>query len=223
LFLSVRACIRAKVTAAKLENAKADEKPAIEKSARDYFALAASLIAPPEPALFAIGGLSGTGKSVLARALAPSLPPSPGAVLLRSDVMRKRIFGAHETDKLPPEAYTPEVTAKIYSTLAVRAQRVVAAGHSAVVDAVFAKDTERTAIAAVARAGKHRFHGMFLTADLETRVKRVGARVNDASDANEDVVRRQAQYDLGSLDWTEIDASGTPEQTLAKAKEKLAQ
>ena len=94
LFLSMRAAIRAKVTAAKLENAKASEKPAIEKSARDYFALAARLIAPPEPVLVAVGGLSGTGKSVLARALAPSLLPAPGAVILRSDVMRKRMFGA---------------------------------------------------------------------------------------------------------------------------------
>ncbi len=223
LFLSMRAAIRAKVTAAKLENAKPDERAAIEKSARDYFALAVRLITPPEPVLAAVGGLSGTGKSVLAKALAPSLLPAPGAVILRSDVMRKRMFGADETEKLPPEAYGADATANIYASLAAQARRVAVAGHSVLVDAVFAKDSERKQVAAVAGDAKVRFRGLFLTADLETRIRRVGARVNDASDADENVVRKQAQYDLGALDWTEVDASGTLEDTLARATAEFDQ
>ncbi|MET0867050.1 MAG: AAA family ATPase [Pseudorhodoplanes sp.] len=223
LFLSVRAAIRAKVKAAKLENAKAGEKSAIEKSAQEYFTLATRLIAPPPPLLVAVGGLSGTGKSVLARGLAPRLLPSPGAVVLRSDVMRKRLFGVGETEKLPQEAYQPEVTGRIYSALAAQARRILAAGQCAVVDAVFAKDDERREIAALAKAAGLGFRGLFLTADLATRIARVGARVNDASDADEQVVRKQAHYDLGEMDWTEVDASGTPERTLANARTTLAQ
>ena len=68
------------------------------------------------------------------------------------------------------------------------------------------------------RAARVRFRGLFLTADLETRIARVGARVNDASDADADVVRKQAGYDLGTIDWIEVDASGTPDETLARAK-----
>jgi predicted kinase len=52
-------------------------------------------------------------------------------------------------------------------------------------------------------------------------VRRVGARIGDASDADETVARAQEGYDLGALDWTEVDASGTPERTLANARAAL--
>src|SRR6185369_10194141 len=89
LFMSLRAAIRAKVTAARLGNAKAEEAGNVARAAQAYFRLACGLTAPPSPTLIAVGGLSGTGKSVLARALAPDIPPAPGAVVLRTDVERK--------------------------------------------------------------------------------------------------------------------------------------
>jgi aminoglycoside phosphotransferase family enzyme/predicted kinase len=222
LFMSLRAAIRAKVTAAKLANAPAGERAAIAAAAQKYFALALDLIHPPPPRLVAIGGLSGTGKSVLARALAPSLRPAPGAVVLRSDVERKVIFGVAENDKLPAQAYAPEVSEKIYATLADKARRVLAAGHSAIADAVYARAHERAAIVALARSNNFKFDGLFLTADLATRIARVGDRVHDASDADADVARQQESYELGELDWTQVDASGTPQQTLRRAKAALA-
>ena len=65
------------------------------------------------------------------------------------------------------------------------------------------------------------FHGLFLDADLATRVARVGARRGDASDADAAVARAQESYDLGALDWARVDASGTPDQTLARAHAAL--
>jgi uncharacterized protein len=217
LFLSVRAAIRAKVTAARAK--LSDERGAIEQSARDYFALAEKLIAPPKPQLVAVGGLSGTGKSLLARALAPDLAPAPGAVILRSDVERKALFGLAETERLPQEACDRKVTRRVYDALADKARRVLAAGHSAVADAVFADKDERAAIAGAARDAT--FRGLFLTAELSVRVTRVSGRTRDASDADETVARAQEQYDLGALDWGTVDAGGNPAETLSSARKVL--
>lgn len=215
LFLSLRAAIRAKVTAA-----RPARDAAIEKDARGYFAMALRFLLPAAPMLVAVGGLSGTGKSLLARTLAPDIAPLPGALVLRSDVTRKALFAITETERLPGDAYTPEVTKKVYAALAAKARRALAAGHSVVVDAVFADAKERTEIAAAA-AG-YSFRGLFLTADLDTRLARVGARAGDASDADAQIARAQEHFDLGTLDWLEVDASGPPTETLQRSKAALA-
>ena len=217
--LSMRAAIRAKVTAARLDHAKDDEgRRAIAGVAQKYFDFARRFLAPAPPMLVAVGGLSGTGKSLLARAVAPHIPPAPGAVVLRSDVERKALFGRDEHDKLPAEAYAPDVTARVYAVIADKARRAVAAGHSALVDAVFARPQERAVMSRSAQALGVPFRGLFLDADLATRAARVGARSRDASDADAAVVQAQESYDLGALDWTRIDASGTPDDTLTRAR-----
>lgn len=221
LFLSVRAAIRAKVTAAKRDVEGAD-RGAATQAAQDYFRLAARLITPPSPVLVAVGGLSGSGKSALARALAPSLPPPPGGVVLRSDVERKVMFGVTETERLPAAAYSEDATKRVYAALADKARRVVGAGHTAIVDAVFARADERAQIAAVAHASNVPFSGLFLTADLEIRIARVTARMYDASDANATVARQQESYALGAMAWTEIDASGDLGRTLRAAQDVIA-
>ena len=221
-FMSLRAAIRANVTAARLAVAKAEDRPKIAQSAQRYFDLALTLLAPVKPAVICTGGLSGTGKSVLARSLAPMLRPSPGALVLRSDVERKIMFGVAEHERLPAEAYRSDVSANVYRTLQEKALRIARAGHSAVVDAVFAKPEERNAIeAAVAETGAG-FSGLFLVADLKTRLERVGTRGPDASDANDKVARLQEDFPLGIMSWAVVDASGSPEATLAEACAALA-
>jgi len=215
-FLSIRAAIRAKVNAVRLTQDPKD-RDAVAAAARRYFELARELIMPPRPTLAAAGGLSGTGKSLLARMLAPNIPPVPGAVVLRSDIERKRLFGKAETDRLPPEGYTREVSEKIYARLGKKARAVIAAGHSAIVDAVFSTPQERDDLADVARQAGMPLHGLFLTADLAVRLARVGTRTGDASDADANVVTQQQTYDLGAMDWTVVDANGNPDQTLHRA------
>ena len=217
LFLSVRAGIRSKVTAARIERAPPDGQEKVRNAARQYFDFARRFIAPAPPQLIAVGGLSGTGKSLLARALAAEIAPAPGAVVLRSDIERKLLMGSDEHAKLPPDAYTPAINLRVYAGIIDKARRAVAAGHSAIVDAVFAAPPERVAVEQSAAVLGVPFRGLFLTADLATRRQRVGTRRGDASDADAAVVERQEAYDLGGLDWLSVDASGTPEQTLEHA------
>jgi len=217
----MRAAIRAKVTAARLEQAKADEQPTIIRDAKKYFDWARHFIAPAPPMLVAVGGLSGTGKSVLARALAAELAPPPGAVVLRSDVERKAHYGKNESEKLPPAAYMAEVTERVYATIVEKARRTVAAGHSAIVDAVFARPQERAVMEQSATALDIPCHGLILDADLATRLNRVGQRSHDASDADAAIARAQASIDLGKIDWLRVDAGGTPEETLALVKKAM--
>jgi uncharacterized protein len=220
-YLSMRASIRGRVRAARLDQADEAARPPIARTARTYFDWALRFIAPPPPALIAVGGLSGTGKSALASMLAPAIAPAPGAVVLRSDVERKALFGKTETEPLPAEAYTPVTTLRVYCAIADKARRALAAGHSAIVDAVFATPGEREGVEKSAAALGVPFHGLYLVADLDTRLARVDGRRGDASDADAAIARAQERYDLGTLDWTHIDASGTPEETLARAKAAL--
>jgi uncharacterized protein len=220
-FLSMRAAIRAKVTAARLERAADADRQPIARAARAYFDFALRAIAPPRPAFVAVGGLSGTGKSVLARMLAPALEPMPGAVIVRSDVERKALFGLSEAEKLPASAYIEDVNVRVYAALTDKARRIVAAGHSVIVDAVFAKPQERAGIADATQSTGVPLQGLFLTADTAIRLARVGARVGDASDADAAVAHAQERYALGRLEWASVDASGTPEATLAHAKAAL--
>ncbi|MCP3401497.1 bifunctional aminoglycoside phosphotransferase/ATP-binding protein [Bradyrhizobium sp. CCGB20] len=222
LFMSIRAAIRAQVALARLERPDADG-PAVLDEARRYFGLARALIHPPAPRLIAVGGLSGTGKSVLARALAAAVLPQPGAVVLRSDIIRKQLFQVGHTERLPSSTYRPEVTAQVYDMLVQRARRVLAQGHSAVVDAVFAREFERDQLAALARACGVPLSGLFLVADLATRQARIGSRRGDASDATQEVAAQQEHYNIGHVGWATIDASGTPEQTLQRCRDAIAE
>jgi predicted kinase len=93
------------------------------------------------------------------------------------------------------------MTRRVYAELVDRARRVLSAGHGVVVDAVHARPEEREALEDMARGLGVPFRGVWLEADPDTLIARVKARTGDASDADEDVVRRQLSYDIGKLSW----------------------
>ena len=221
-FLSCRAAIRAKV-AASAEASQASEEARAGKraEARQYFRAAVAYLRPQRARLVAVGGRSGSGKSSLAYRLAPELGRSPGAVVLRSDVLRKALFGVADTTRLQPAAYDRKVTKRVFRALREQAATALAAGHAVIVDAVYAKPSQRAEIEAVARDLGLPFTGFWLDAPAEVLVRRVATRRGDASDATPRVVRQQLRVETGSVDWHRIDASGPREAVAHAARQRL--
>ncbi|HEY8267757.1 MAG TPA: AAA family ATPase [Xanthobacteraceae bacterium] len=221
-FLALRATIRARVALDKRKLVEGKERASADDEAHEYLALATLLIAPPKPRLVAVGGLSGAGKSALAASLAPFLLPAPGAVHLRSDIERKRLFNVGETEKLSQDAYSQEATARVYARFQDLARRTLRAGHSAIVDAVHARPEEREAIEAVAKEAGVKFDGIWLEAELDTRVARVGGRVADASDADAKVAGEQEKFDAGAISWSKVEAGAELTAVTAAARRALS-
>ena len=218
LFLSSRAAIRAHVAAAAMERAAQSKlKPEMAAEARSYLEIAAELLRPRSCRLIAIGGLSGTGKSTLAAALAPNL----GARVLRSDVIRKRLFEVAPETRLPTSAYTAQVSRHVYQTLRRKAAEALAAGYSVIIDAVSLKPSERQTFATVAEAAGVPFAGIWLEAPPATMDRRLRARRHDASDASPEVLAQQLQQDPGTVEWVRIDAGTGPESRLSAARRAL--
>jgi aminoglycoside phosphotransferase family enzyme/predicted kinase len=206
MFLSLRAAIRAKVMAA--------QHPA---QALGYFEAARRFIAPEPPMLVAIGGLSGAGKTSLAAAVAPHLGRAPGALHLRSDVDRKRLFGVAETVTLPDQAYRPDISAMIHHILIDEAACALGVGQAVILDATHQQSEARSAIAALAARTGVPFFGFWLEAPIDLLIERVANRCQDASDATTDVVAAQAGKIVGAMTWQRLDASRSIELLVADA------
>jgi uncharacterized protein len=223
LFLSLRAAIRAHVTATALEHAPAAGAGAkMACDARRYLDLAERFLQPQPCRLVAIGGLSGAGKSTLAAGLAPELGLRPGARVLRSDVARKLLLGVAPEEQLPAAAYTRETSARVYDALRRKAAMGLAAGYTVIIDAVALTVEERNSFAEVARTAAVPFSGLWLEAGPEAMANRIRRRVRDASDASPEILAEQLRHDTGKIDWVRVDAGGRAEDCLAAARRCLA-
>jgi predicted kinase len=211
LFLSCRAAVRAHVKAAQA-NGDGD----MEKEALSYLEDAIRFLEPVPPQLIVLGGVSGTGKSTLGRALAPMIGAAPGAVMLRSDVLRKSLWGVSEEMPLPAAAYAADVTQKVYDVLRSRTEQILTEGHGVIADAVYGTSEERRGIADMAHRVGVSFHPIWLDAPLAILERRVAARRNDASDATVAVLHRQLADVRPPTDWINVDAGGAPEDTVRR-------
>jgi len=222
LFLSCRAAIRAHTAVAAAE-AMEDRtmRGAKLQHASSLLDHALSYLAKPSPLLVAVGGVSGTGKTTLARALAPLLGAAPGAIVIRSDVIRKQLMGVHETARLPESAYAPAVTQAVYDRIAELATTVLATGYIAVADAVYGKESERLALAKIADRTGLPFRGVWLEAPAQLLEPRITSRRGDASDATTDVLRAQLGFVSTPGEWTHVSAAGSPDQTIMEARRAL--
>lgn len=218
-FLSCRAAVRAKTsaTAARVQP-DARRTRELQDVAREYLAMARDLLTRPPPRLVAVGGLSGSGKSTLAMALAPSIGGPPGALVLRSDEIRKSLCGVPPLQRLGSDAYTQDMTARVYRTLIDRAAVALRGGRPVVVDAVCARPSDRAAVEAVAESASVPFVGIWLDAPRDVLVARTERRGPDASDADAGIVRLQLAEDPGAIRWPRLDASPSAASVLEQAQ-----
>jgi hypothetical protein len=222
LLLSCRAAVRAKTSLTAATLAADDGRRAeLQRLAREYVRLGTDLLRPPAPCVIAVGGLSGSGKSTLARDLAPALGAVPGAIVLRSDEVRKALAGVPASASLPPGAYGVEMSARVYGMLIDRAREVAGGGYVVIVDAVFLDAGQRAAIEQTASDAGVSFAGLWLHAPEAVLVERVRARRGDASDADVDVVRAQCRSTVGATSWTSVDAAGQAAAVLRNAAAAL--
>jgi predicted kinase len=219
LFLSCRAAVRAH-TALAASEAVNDEKlqKAQQQTAAQLLERAVAYLAKMSPRLLAIGGVSGTGKTTLARDLAPFIGAPPGAVIIRSDIIRKQLMGVVETDRLSEAAYTPAMTTKVYDRITELARVTLSSGYSVIADAVFGKESERRNLAVLAKCAGASFDGLWLEAPSELLKNRINSRIGDASDATIDVLRAQLQFVFPPQDWVQVSAALSADKTLGEAR-----
>ncbi len=185
-------------------------------AASDYLDAGLRHLSPPRPKLTAVGGLSGSGKSTFARLIAPGLGASPGAVVLRTDEIRKRLLGVGPQASLPASVYSPAFYTQVYDALLSEARTLLEAGRAVVVDATFIQPDLRARVEDLAAQVGVPFHGVWLEAAPEVLAARIAGREGDASDATAATLRMQLERDVGVIDWVRVDAS-VPAQDAAEA------
>tara|TARA_R110002126_G_scaffold76495_7_gene191072 strand:+ start:514 stop:2052 length:1539 start_codon:yes stop_codon:yes gene_type:complete len=222
LFLSVRATIRAHVMAksADQQSEPADRDRSLDL-ARVYFRMAGTFMDDTEPRLIAVGGYSGTGKTTMANRIASAVGASPGALVLSSDLLRKRRFAVEPDERLDPRMYSDDVSREIYAGMSDLAGEALSEGRSVVVDATFIDERSRIAIEHVASEKSVPFNGYWLTGDPEELARRIADRPQGASDATQTVLERQLERGPGDLRWRSIDTTAPGDGGLEAVRDDL--
>ncbi len=218
LYQSIRAAGRAAVCAKRSTLLTGQERRKMIQEARHYFNLARCFVADFCPVLIACGGLSGSGKSRVARELGGMLSPAPGAVILRDDVVKKQIVGLAPHQKLDDQYNTPAFEEVVYDVLRQEARTALGVGSCVIIDALFYNPAERQAIEALATELQVPFIGFWMDAPLPIRTERVQKRLRNPSDVRSpEELTEQLTLETGSIHWHRIMTDGPKEKTVEKA------
>jgi aminoglycoside phosphotransferase family enzyme/predicted kinase len=200
LYKAHRALVRAKVTAVSaltVASSAADDFTSMRQRYGDYLDCARRCLSPKRPMLILMNGLSGSGKTWIAKRLAPAL----GAVHLRSDVERKRIGGLQELARsgsgLEQGLYSREASARVYQHLARCAADTLAGGYTTIIDATFHRREDRALfydLSVELGVAACVVHCEASPEVLRSRVQARHQRGDDASDADLSVVHWQEAH-----------------------------
>lgn len=218
LYQSMRATCRAAVcakTSALLEGA---EKQHAVTQAQKYFELAKHFLIDFKPTLIACGGLSGSGKSRIARRIGGLMNPAPGAVILRDDVVKKQITGLALHQRFNKTTDTPAFEKVVYEVLRQQATCAICAGSTVILDALFHNEYERLAAEKLAESLNVPFIGLWMDAPLSIRTKRIKLREQKPSDTRKEPEPAcQLSLETGDITWHIIDTNMPKEETVKQA------
>lgn len=176
-----------------------------------------------KPYVVACGGMSGSGKSRVAREISPLIGSPFGAVVIRDDIVRKQLAGVSFDTVLGPEYYTPEKEKKVYKEIRRQAKQVLMAGYPVILDALFYDEKERLLAQELAERNHVPFVGLWMEAPLVVRAKRVKTRQNNPSDVKtlEALEAQLNELNPGKITWTHILTDNDRDVTIKKVMRTL--
>ena len=196
LYVSRQSYVRAKVTSFMLGDPaiSAEKKAEVTATAAKYYRLALECLQPRSGSLYVTCGLSGSGKSTVAKALAQKLD----AIHIRSDAVRKHLAGidlyeSGSSGEFGSGIYTPAMTQKTYDRLQQLGILLASQGYPVILDAKYDKQALRQTIADAARELQLPLTFISCEAPLETVRQWLGERTGDIADATVDLLDKQVQ------------------------------
>lgn len=189
LYLSRQAYVRAKVTSLMLDDAAVAtaEKSEISETAAHYYQLAWEYTKPRRGKLTLMSGLSGSGKSTVARYVARRT----GAIHIRSDAVRKHLGGISLNERGGQDLYSDEMTVKTYTRLLELGMILADRGWNVILDAKFDRQNLRTNAINLARSHKLPLQIIYCTAPIEVLRERLQQRRGDIADATAELLNSQ--------------------------------
>lgn len=189
LYLSRQAYVRAKVNSMLLDDANItqEDKQIATQTATNYYRLAWEYTRSSQGRLILMSGLSGSGKTTVAKQLAKKL----NAIHIRSDAVRKHIAEISLDERGGDELYTPQMHQKTYDRLLELAEILVKQGYKVILDAKYDRHQWREGAIALAQTCQIPLHIINCTAPIEVLRDRISRRTQDISDATVDLLLQQ--------------------------------
>lgn len=192
-YKAYRAVVRAKIALITIES-QPHRKAELFDSYRSYIDLAENCSSLPNRFILTMHGVSGTGKSTVALRLVDKL----GAIRIRSDIERKRLFHLdthdHPDDEMAKKVYSDKANHETYEQVAEMCAHVLDSGLSAIIDATNLKRWQRETIQTLGDSRGVPVCIAYCQASMSLIKDWIQKRTredSDVSDADLNVVKRQ--------------------------------
>jgi aminoglycoside phosphotransferase family enzyme len=180
--LSYRAMVRAKIAAIRGSQTGSAQAEHFRRQCRNYLQLTYDCLVHKRGAIIITHGLPGCGKSIFAQMALERL----GAIRIRADIERKRLFGLAALDKSTgKDIYSQHATQRTYARLRELTEVIVTSGYPAIIDAAFLLYEERSQFRTLAARLDVPWVIAVIQTDTTLLAERLQARAQGGRDASE--------------------------------------